>query len=42
MRTLMRRMGLRALYRKPNTGRKNPAHPVLPYLLRDIVIERAN
>lgn len=42
VRTLMRRMGLQALYRRPNTSRKNPAHPVFPYLLRDIAIERAN
>jgi putative transposase len=42
VRTLMRRMGLRALYRKPNTSRKHPAHPVFPYLLRELAIERAN
>ena len=42
VRTLMRRMGLQALYRKPNTSRKNPAHPVFPYLLRELAIERAN
>ena len=40
--TLMRRMGLEALYRRPNTSRKNPAHPVFPYLLRGLAIERAN
>lgn len=42
VRTLMRRMGLRALYRKPHTSRKNPAQPVFPYLLRELAIERAN
>jgi putative transposase len=42
VRTLMRRMGLCALYRKPNTSGKNPAHPVFAYLLRDLNIERAN
>jgi len=42
VRTLMRRMGLQALYRKPNTSRKNPAYPVFPYLLRELSIERAN
>lgn len=42
MRTLMRRMGIEALYKKPNTSRKHPAHPVFPYLLRDRVISRAN
>ena len=40
--TLMRRMGIEALYRKPNTSRKHPAHAVFPYLLRDTEIERAN
>jgi putative transposase len=40
--TLMRRMGIEALYRKPNTSRKHPKHPVYPYLLRGLSIERAN
>jgi putative transposase len=40
--TLMKRMGIQALYRKPNTSKKHPAHPVFPYLLRDKGIERAN
>ena len=40
--TLMRRMGVEALYRKPNTSKRHPAHPVYPYLLRGLVIERAN
>jgi putative transposase len=40
--TLMRRMGIQALYRKPNTSRKHPAHPVFPYALRNLAIERAN
>jgi len=40
--TLMRRMGIEAMYRKPNTSRKHPAHPVFPYLLRGMAIERAN
>jgi len=38
----MRRMGIAALYRKPNTSRKHPRHPVYPYLLRGLAIERAN
>lgn len=42
VRTLMRRIGLCALYRKPNTSGKNPAHPVFSYLLRELAIERAN
>lgn len=40
--TLMRRMGIEALYRKPNTSRKHPGHKVYPYLLRELEIERAN
>ena len=40
--TLMRRMGIQALYRKPNTSKKHPAHPVFPYALRGLTIERAN
>ena len=32
--TLMRRMGIEALYRKPNTSRRHRGHPVYPYLLR--------
>jgi putative transposase len=40
--TLMRRMGIEALYRKPNTSRKQPRHPVYPYLLRGLSIERAS
>jgi putative transposase len=40
--TLMRRMGIQALYRKPNTSKKHPAHPVFPYALRSLAIERVN
>jgi putative transposase len=40
--TLMRRMGIEALYRKPNMSKKHPRHPVFPYLLRGLTIERAN
>ena len=40
--TLMRRMGIEALYRKPNTSKRHPAHPVFPYLLRGLEIKRAN
>ena len=39
---LMRRMGMNALYPKPNTSRANHAHKVYPYLLRDLNIDRAN
>ena len=40
--TLMRRMGIEALYRKPRTSRRDPNHVVFPYLLRHLAIERAN
>jgi putative transposase len=40
--TVMRRMGIEALYRKPDTSKKHPKHPVYPYLLRGLSIERAN
>jgi putative transposase len=40
--TLMRRMGIEALYRKPNTSKKQPGHKVYPYLLRGLTIDRAN
>lgn len=41
--TLMRRMGIEALYRRPrSTSRGNTAHPVYPYLLRDLAITRPN
>jgi putative transposase len=40
--TLMRRMGIEALYRKPNTSRKHPRHPVYPYLLRHLPITQPN
>jgi len=40
--TLMKRMGIEALYRKPNTSRRHPKHPVYPYLLRNMTINRSN
>lgn len=40
--SLMRKMGITALYRRPNTSRRHPAHPIYPYLLRNRVIERPN
>ena len=40
--TLMKRMGIEALYRRPNTSRKHPHNPVWPYLLRGLTIERPN
>jgi putative transposase len=40
--TLMRRMGIEALYRKPTTSKKHPGHKIYPYLLRELKIDRAN
>ena len=40
--TLMKRMGIHALYRKPNTSKRHPAHKVYPYLLRNLPITRSN
>ncbi len=40
--TLMRKMGIEALYRRPHTSRKHPAHPVFPYLLRHLTIDQPN
>jgi putative transposase len=40
--TLMRKMGIAALYRKPNLSKPHPQHKVYPYLLRGMDITRAN
>ena len=40
--TLMKRMGIEALYRKPNTSKPTPGHKIYPYLLRGMTIERPN
>jgi putative transposase len=40
--TLMKRMGIEALYRKPGTSKKHPGHEIYPYLLRSLAIDRAN
>ena len=42
MTTLMRRMGITALYRKPNTSKKATGHTIWPYLLRTLAITRSN
>ena len=39
---LMRKMGLRALYPKPRTSQPGAGHPVYPYLLRGLSIDRPN
>lgn len=40
--TLMKRMGIEAIYRRPNTSKRHPEHQIYPYLLRDLKIEQAN
>ncbi len=40
--TMMKRMGIEALYRKPGTSKKHPGHEIYPYLLRNLAINRAN
>lgn len=40
--TLMKRMNIEAVYKKPNTSRRHPAHAVYPYLLRHMEISRPN
>jgi putative transposase len=42
VRTLMKKMDIEALYRKPNTSQRHAAHPIYPYLLRNLKIERSN
>ena len=42
VRTLMDKMGIEAIYRKRNTSAPHPAHPIYPYLLRNLTIDRAN
>ena len=40
--TLMRRMGIEAIYRRPNTSKSAPGHRIYPYLLRGLTIDRPN
>src|SRR6202453_4093586 len=40
--TLMKRMGIEALYRRPNTSKPAPGHKIYPYLLRGLKVERPN
>ena len=39
---MMRRMGIEALYRRPNTSKPAPGHKIYPYLLRGLAVERPN
>ena len=42
VKTLMQRMGIEAVYRRPRTSIPAPGHKVFPYLLRGLTIDRAN
>jgi putative transposase len=42
VKTLMRRMGIEALYRRPRTTKPEPGHKIYPYLLRGMEITRSN
>jgi putative transposase len=42
VRTLMRRMAIETLHRKPNTSKPAPGHRIYPYLLRSLAITRPN
>jgi putative transposase len=40
--SMMRRMGIEALYRRPRTSKPAEGHKIYPYLLRGLTVERAN
>ncbi len=41
-RTLMKRMGIEAIYRRPNTSKPQPGHKIHPYLLRKLAVTKPN
>jgi putative transposase len=40
--TLMKRMGIEAIYRRPSTSKPEPGHKIFPYLLRKLPVTRPN
>src|SRR4051812_50060886 len=38
----MKRMGIQAVYRKPNSSKPAPGHKIYPYLLRNLPVTRPN
>ena len=42
VRHLMKRMGIEAIYRRPNTLKPAPGHEIYPYLLRTLPVTRLN
>ena len=42
VKTLMRKMGIEAIYRRPNTSKPAPGHRIYPYLLSNLAVTRPN
>ena len=42
VKTLMRKMGIEAIYRRPNTSKPEPGHKIFPYLLRKVPVTAPN
>lgn len=40
--TLMKKIAIEAIYRRPNTSKPTPGHKVYPYLLRKLAVTRPN
>ena len=40
--TLMKRIGIEAIYRRPNTSKPAPGHKIYPYLLRGLKVDHPN
>ncbi|MGO1163729.1 IS3 family transposase [Brucella sp. C7-11G] len=40
--TLMKKMSIEAIYRRPNTSKPAPGHKIYPYLLRKLAVTRPN
>ena len=40
--TLMKKMAIEAIYRRPNTSKPAPGHKIYPYLLRNLPVGRPN
>jgi putative transposase len=38
--TMMKRMGIEAIYRRPNTSKATPGNKIYPYLLRGVAVDR--
>ena len=40
--TLMKKMGIECIYRRPNTSKPEPGHKIFPYLLRKVPVTKPN